>query len=116
MPYSSSALTSEASEKRGGGSVKCCDGSNPEELDAVALLHRRQHVVRVVLDDVVHALLIHRDIAGLDQRGAVGAQHRALLLVRRSRPASSSTATVSNIAGAIWHATVRFQISEYRRY
>ena len=32
-----------------------------------------------------------------------------------SWPESMSTATVSKIAGAIWRATVRFQISEYRR-
>ena len=113
MPYSSSALTSEASEKRGGGSVKCCAGHDADKLDAVALLHRRQHMVRIVLHDVVHAFLIHRDVAGLDQGRAVGAQHRALR--RRRSPASISTATVSKIAGAIWQATVRFQISEYSR-
>ena len=113
MPYSSSALTSEASEKRGGGSVKCCAGTHADELDAVALLHRRQHVIRIVLDGVVHAFLVDRDVAGLDQRRAVGAQHGALRAIRR--PASMSTATVSNTAGAIWQATVRFQISEYSR-
>ena len=32
-----------------------------------------------------------------------------------SAPARISTVTVSKIAGAIWQATVRFQISEYRR-
>ena len=32
-----------------------------------------------------------------------------------SAPARISTATVSNIAGAIWQATVRFQINEYSR-
>ncbi len=81
MPYSSSALTSDASEKRGGGSVKCCVGTIPVKLDAVAFLHRRQYVVRVVLHDVVHAFLIDGDVAGRHQGRAVRAQHGALRAV-----------------------------------
>ncbi len=56
--------------------------SDADQLDAIALLHRRQHVIRVVLNDVVHAFLIHRDISGFDQGRAVGAQHRTLRPIR----------------------------------
>ena len=45
MPYSSSAFTSEASEKRGGGSVKCWSPCRFSERHHVAFLHRRQDAV-----------------------------------------------------------------------
>ena len=112
MPCSSSALTSEASEKRGGGSVKCCSPCRPSSLTSVAFLHRRQHVVVVVVGGaVVATFLVDRDEAGLHQRRAVGAQHVCAAAARR--PRCMSTATVSNTACAIWQAMARFQISAY---
>jgi hypothetical protein len=49
------------------------------KLHQFAFIHRRQHVVVVVLGGlgVVVALLVHGDVAGLHQRGAIGAQHVA---------------------------------------
>ena len=48
------------------------------QLDPIALLHGRQHVIGIVLHGVVHAFLVDRDVARLDQGRAVGAQHGAL--------------------------------------
>ena len=59
------------------------------ELDLVALRHRRQYVIRVVLHDIVHALLVHRNVAGFDQRRTVGAQHGALRAVGGARRATA---------------------------
>ena len=42
MPRSSSSLTSDASENRGGGCVKCCSGRTLSSVDRVADLERRQ--------------------------------------------------------------------------
>ena len=81
MPCSSSAFTSEASLKRGGGSVKCCSARSASRLTVSPSLHWRQHVVGVVDLGVVRAFLVHRDVAGLDERGAVGAQQVALRAV-----------------------------------
>jgi hypothetical protein len=54
MPCSSSALTSEASVKRGGGSVKCCCGVDLlEQFHGIALVHGRQHVIAVIGGGVV---------------------------------------------------------------
>ena len=51
--------------------------NHAEQFHPVADLHRGEHVIGVVLHDVVHALLIHGHVAGLDQRGTVRAQHGA---------------------------------------
>ncbi len=60
---------------------------------------------------VVLTFLVDGDIAGLDQRGAIGAEQ--MTLSGRPGPPSMSTATVSKTAWLIWQAMVRFQISEY---
>ena len=53
-------------------------GAQRVESHRIALAHRRQHVIAVLALAVVRALLIHRDVAGLDQGGTVGAQQVAL--------------------------------------
>ena len=53
-------------------------GVHGEQFHGIAFLHRRQDAVRVVVGVVVAALLVHGDIAGLHQRGAIGAQQMAL--------------------------------------
>ncbi len=78
MPYSSSALTSEASgeaRRRLGEMLRRHDA---DQLDPIALLHGRQHVIRIVLHGVIQAFLVDRYVARFDQGRAVGAQHRAL--------------------------------------
>ncbi len=45
MPRSSSSLTSEASLKRGGGSVKCCSGFRAPSLSS-SFFERRQLVLQ----------------------------------------------------------------------
>ena len=56
-------------------------GNNPGQPDSIALVHRRQHMIRVVLHDVVHAFLIYGDVAGLHQGRAVRAQYGSLFAV-----------------------------------
>ena len=89
-----------------------------EQRDDVAVFHRRQDAIVLVRPAcVVRAFLVHGDEAGLDQRGAVGAQHVAAGGARFGcLLGSMSTATVSNSAGAICEATARFQISSYSLY
>ncbi len=49
-----------------------------QQSHEVALVHRRQNMVRVVGLRVVGAFLVHRDVARLDERRAVGAQDMTL--------------------------------------
>ena len=70
MPCSSSALTSEASEKLLG--FKVC------QRDRIAFLHRRQDVIVIVRLQIVGAFLVDRDIPGCDEGGAVRTQDVAL--------------------------------------
>ena len=56
-------------------------GNHARELDAVAFLHGRQHMVGIVLHDVVQAFLINRHVAWLHQRRSVGAEHGAFRTV-----------------------------------
>ena len=53
-----------------------------QQLDRVAHLHARQHLVALVVGCIVAAFLVDGDVARLDQRRAVGAQHVALRAVR----------------------------------
>ena len=50
MPSFSSVLTSDASLKRGGGSVKCCVGFSFSKIERLGLRHRRQHDVFLLAD------------------------------------------------------------------
>src|SRR3979411_532361 len=89
MPSSSMRLTSEASEKRGGGSVKCWDesmarfssaspwlisGSRGEPSAPGSLAHLGQPARLLVLGLVVAALLVELEEAVEFHHGAVGAQ------------------------------------------
>ena len=56
-----------------------------DQVDDIALLQRRQHVIVFVRLRVVRAFLINGDESRLHQRGAVGAQHVALRAIRRRR-------------------------------
>ena len=60
MPFSSSALTSVASVKRGGGSVKCCSGVICVQLQRLAFFNQRQRAFGffVFLGLLVAAFLI----------------------------------------------------------
>ena len=49
-----------------------------KQFHRIALLHRRQHMIRIVVGRVVLAFLVDGDIAGFYQRGAVRAQQVAL--------------------------------------
>ena len=76
MPYSSSALTSAASVKRGGGCGEMLVGVDAVERHAVADLHRRQLAAFVlVLGGLgVLAFLVHGEEARIDHGGAAGAE------------------------------------------
>ena len=49
MPFSSSSLTSVASEKRGGGWVNFCSGRSSLQLETIAFGERRQHAGHAVV-------------------------------------------------------------------
>ena len=72
MPRSSSSLTSEASLKRGGGSVKCCSGLSASRRRRLALFERRQ----LVLERLVFLVL---GVLGffVDLEEAFELQHRS---------------------------------------
>ena len=74
MPSSSMRLTSAASEKRGGGSVKCCAASIACLASASPCAHRGQAARLVVLGGLVLAFLIEREEAVEFHHLAGGAQ------------------------------------------
>ena len=49
MPFSSSSLMSVACVKRGGGCVKCCSGSELEQLHHLALGERRKLALGILV-------------------------------------------------------------------
>ena len=54
-------------------------GGEGGELHRIPFVHRRQHVIGIVRGPgVIGAFLVHRDVAGLHQRRAVGAQQVTL--------------------------------------
>ena len=78
MPFSSSSLTREASEKRGGGRVKCCLGSSRFRFSDIPAGKRRQDVpVFFAVDLIVGGAIqshktrkLDRGPAGIEQVGA----------------------------------------------
>ena len=54
-------------------------GGEGGEAHSIADLHRRQHVIGIVGLHVVGAFLVHRDVARLHERRAVGAEQMSLL-------------------------------------
>ena len=81
MPFSSSSLTSVASENRGGGCVKCCSGRVSSSLSVVALLDVGQRRAGLVLvGGVLDRLGVDREEAGelhhLAGRAQLGAARR----------------------------------------
>ena len=74
MPSSSIRLTSEASEKRGGGSVKCWVTASASRFSASPSLDRRQPARILVVGIVVAAFLIDREEAVELHHLAGGAQ------------------------------------------
>ena len=110
MPYSSSALTSEASEKRGGGSVKCW-------LARIRSSGTRSPVFisgSLRPSSSSSALLVSLPSSYTARKPG---NTTVVPLARKlcSLPAARSTDTVLSVAGTIWQATARFQISSYRR-
>ena len=90
-------------------------GPNRLELDALADLERGQALLGFTFDVglvLVVVLVIRGEKAGLEQGLAIRAQdvpRRAVAAF--GSPATRSTATVSNTAGAIWQAIARFHTS-----
>ncbi len=110
MPSSSMRLTSAASEKRGGGSVKCCAASIALLGERLAFRSSRAGGLRSSSssDAVVLAFLVEREKAVELHDRAGGAQFdRARARPwRRCRPVVRSSS-----ADSIWLATARFQIN-----
>ena len=100
-------LTSVASVKRGGGSVKCCDGLDALLGQRFACGHRRQAAGVLVLF-VVAPLLIQREKA--IEADDLAGRAKVETAVRR-RSARISTLVRSSSALSIWLAIVRVQIS-----
>ena len=74
MPSSSMRLTKAASEKRGGGSVKCCDGFDRLLAERFALGHCGQAARLVIVGRFVLAFLVEREKAIEFHHLAGGAQ------------------------------------------
>ena len=109
MPSSSIFLTRLASEKRGGGWVKCCVRRHLAALQRVALRHRRQHAAVVLLGRIVGVLAVQLQEAVEGDDRAGGAQRGPLAV------GHDPTVTWSSSADCICEATARFQISSYSR-
>ena len=108
MPSSSMRLTSEASEKRGGGSVKCWVAAIARLSSASPCAHRGQALAFLVLLLVVLAFLIERQEAvELDHRAGRAQVEQA----RAPTLAAMSTVVRSSSADSIWLAIARIQIS-----
>ena len=108
MPSSSMRLTSDASEKRGGGSVKCWVASILRFSSASPALIARQAARILVLAVVVLAFLVEREEAvELDDL----ARWRAVRACGAPAFAAMSTVVRSSSADSIWLAMVRIQIS-----
>ena len=105
MPYSSSALTRLASEKRGGGSVKCCSGLIAFSLTRSPLSSAGS--LRSSSSSSVTSSKLSRYTARNPGLTSVEPFARSVWPL----PAERSTATVSNTAASIWLATARRQIS-----
>ena len=108
MPSSSMRLTSEASEKRGGGSVKCWVTASLLLLQRLALAHGGQAARILVVAVVVLAFLVEREEAVELDHLAGGAQFQH---AREPALAAMSTVVRSSSADSIWLAMVRVQIS-----
>ena len=108
MPYSSSALTSEASEKRGGGSVKCCSPCKP-----MSLTRSPSCMAGSTWSFSSSPPASSRPSWYTAMKpGFTSVEPLARSMWPEPRvPAMRSTATVSNTAWAIWQAMARFQIS-----
>ena len=115
MPSRSSSFTRLASEKRGGGSVKCCDGVISLHRNVLAHLEHGQRLL--VLERLRVAFLarlaIEREEALELDDAAGGAEQIAATPDLRLLAAgmSKSTVVVSNTAGAICDAMKRCQMS-----
>ena len=83
-------------------------GADRDEQHFIALVHRRQHVIGIILTGIIAPFLVDGDVAGLDQRRAVGTQHVAR---RPVAPGQQVHGHRVKRAWAIWQATARFQIS-----
>ena len=117
MPSRSSSFTRLASEKRGGGSVKCCDGVISCTGTLLAHLDDRQRLL--VLERLVLAFLARlaiereealelHDAAGGRGTDSCGDRSSAAPVAARGR---SRRVVVSNTAGAICDAMKRCQMS-----
>src|SRR5687767_9182445 len=110
MPYSSSALTSEASEKRGGGSVKCwsvwIEDSGTVCPTFIGGSLRPSSSSSAVLASLPSSYTARKP-----------GSTTVVPLARKvwALPAARSTATVLSVAGTICEATARFHTSSYRR-
>ena len=106
MPNSSRALTRLASEKRGGGSVKCWSmtmaDSGTMSPAFIAGSLRPSSSASADFWSVPSSYTARKP-------GSI----TVVPVARKpcSRPAASSTLTVFSVAGTIWQATARFQIS-----
>ncbi|MCY1451428.1 hypothetical protein D9M71_682950 [compost metagenome] len=108
MPYSSNALTSAASVKRGGGWVKCCSArmrsSGTRSPGFIAGSLRPSSSSSALLLSLPSSYTARKP-----------GTTTVVPLARNtcSLPADRSTLTVLSVAGIIWLATARFQISSY---
>ncbi len=110
MPYSSRVLTSAASVKRGGGWVKCCSAT----MRSSGTLSPGFIAGSLRPSSSSSALLVSLPSSYTARKPGTTT---VVPLARKlcALPAASSTLTVLSVAGIIWQATARFQISSYRR-